>query len=607
MLTKVPIETTNAGGGMDTGLHPLSLSENQFARLVNLYVYGDSVYSRRGSTVISNTPLNNSVSLGLYRNTSTKEFKLISIGTTLQALKIVRHSTEAPTTITFRYGTAYSPTTDKRPFVYQVGARYFIVDPAGGPLRRGTDVFYEDAGIPAPTTGIVVAVNATGVMTAATYKVAITYFNPSNLDESDYIESGSVTLAANNSIDVTNIPISPTPQGSQKRIWVTPPDQTNRYLLVDTIDNSVTSYRINKTVAELGEILSDTNGVPPSSVKAGCIFDNSHFVTDGQILYKSKYFQYETFDIDNDSQPIGVDDGHDCIVLYPWEDRLVAGKTNSVTSFIPSGSGDYIPHLISGKKGVRSPHAMKATDKILIWFDGTLFLRSDVGSQPVDISDLRIKLYLDNIPEGSRDSLVAEIYPNIDSYIVIVPQTDGSQVTLAYNYKNKAWSVLSFSTFPSFIIEGYDQTEDRHIYAIQDDYHIAELFDDDASTDAGENINYQFITKGTSASPQTTLQTFLNSFGLLCTSIPITATLSVHENGDIVNSVMSVDAYLWDAYDEWKMFELHTVEKSSGASYVQVKFNYTGQALPKNFKITRLKFDLLSGPAQKQQFNGVGV
>lgn len=605
MLTKSFVATPNLAGGINTGLHPTLIEDNEMAELLNFYVFGDSIYPRYGTSRVTSTPLDNSISAGCYKD-SDGRFKLVFAGDTLEIVT-PGGSPSAPTALTLRSGTAYIPSPGKRPFIIQGRHCFYMADPAGGPLRRGTGTYYEDAGIAAPVNAPTINSNATGKMTTATYKVAFTFFNSETGDESDFSPvSTGLSLIGPASVDVSAIDVSATPQVDKKRIYITPPDQSNLFLLAATIDNSTTTVNINLEPIELGELMPTSNGVPPTNVVAAAVFDNSLFVTDGTNLYKSAYLQFETFNVTDDVQPILNDDGHDCIILYPWGNRLVAGKNNYVVYFTPTGSGDYVPTVLSDKYGVYSPHAMRSFENVLIWFDGEGFQRSDNGATPKNISTIRIKQYLDRLAVSDKNNLTAEIAPRLNSYIVSMPQNDGSTVVLAYNYKVDAWSVFSIASNPLFLIEGYDYNEERQLYAIGDDHNVELLFDPTATTDSGEEITFLWKSKGFKASqgPPTALH-FLRSVALLSGNTAQTVELSVYENGQSALTT-SMYAYLYSTNSDWKPFALSTLRISSGAAFIQIGFNCSGE-LPNSFKLSRLMLELLSCPFIKQQYTSLDV
>lgn len=603
MLKKSFVTAPNLAGGVNTGLHATLIENNEMAELVNFYVSGTAIYPRAGSTRISSVHLDGAKSAGCFKD-SDGRFKLVTAGDTLEIFT-PNPAASAPTTLTKRSGTTYVPTTNKRPFIFQGRHCFYFIDPAGGPLRRGTGTYYEDAGIAAPINKPVINSSATGVMTTADYKVAVTFYNSVTGDESDFSPVSDVlALTGPGSVDVSSIEVSTTPQVDKKRIWITPPDQSNLYLLADTIDNATTTANINLTPTELGELMPTSNGMPPKSVVAGAIFDNCLFVTDGTYLYKSAYLQFETFNTVVDVQPILNDDGHDCNVLYAWGNRLVAGKTNYVVYFTPTGSGDYIPTILSDKYGVYSPHAIRSFENVLIWFDGEGFQRSDNGATPKNISTIRIKRYLDRLAVTDKDNLIAEIAPRLNSYIVRILQNDGSTVVLAYNYKVDAWSVFSIATNPIFLIEGYDINEERQLYSISDGFHIDLMFDDTSYTDSGTAITYSWLSKGYKAEGPVTQLNFLRSVALLSTNAYKTVQLKVVENG-LVDG-MTIDAYLYKEGADWKPYALSTIRASSGAVYLQIHFTFTGELEP-TFNISRLMLELLAAPEIQRQYTSLDV
>lgn len=606
MLIAESQETPNLSGGINTGLHASLIGANELASLINFYVKGDSIYPRLPSSLKSQE-LEVPLSIGSYK-TFGDRFKFIVAKQDGVSI-LTPGETELEIPLTCRYGVPFTSVPENRPFHLQGQFCNYLIDPLGGPLRRVTGSYYEDAGIPAPTTAPVIALNAVGVMTVATYNVVVTFYNSATDDESDFSPvSNNLVLGANDSIDVSAIPVSTTPQVDKVKIYVTPPDQTNLRLYAGKVNNGVTTFNINLTPLQLGTILSTTNGVPPTGVKAGAFFDNSLFLTDGVLLYKSKYQQYETFDVENDSQPVFQTDGHDCVILYPWGGRLVAGKNNYLVYFTPTGTGDYVPTVLSDKYGVYSPHAMKSVENLLIWFDGVNFQRSNSGSTPENISDIRIKRYLDAIPTSKKNYLSAEIAPRLNCYIVKVPQANDSYITLAYNYKVGAWSVFTYLSPLMFIAEGYDVNQDRQVYALNQDNYLTQLFDPSVMEELrGESISYYWLSRGYKASKSVSPgSTLLRRIALLTTPNTSSADLRVYEGGNLVNSINESTIYMYDIKDDWKVAELHTLGQSSGSPYIQVEFEMSGY-LPPDFRISKLYLELVQSPYVKQYSREIGV
>jgi hypothetical protein len=594
-MSRAVDQINNCAGGINTGLHPILLNKNEFAELTNFFVRGDSIFPKQGSTRIIDTPLSSAKSFGSYRDTL-GVFRLVAFGSDVS---LITHdvSPTTPADIPCTFGVPFVGST-KRPFIVQGGDFWYMADPDGGPLRRGNATSYQTAGIDPPVSAVTIAQGAAGVMTAANYRVVVTFYNSATQNESDYSPvSNTLALAANKKIDISSIPVSSNPQVDKVRVWLSPPDQINTYLLIDTIDNGTTTLTIDATVEDLQEILPNTNHTPPSNIVALAPFDDRLFVTDGRLLYASLYNKYETFNIIEDVQPILSADGHLCNVLHTWGSRLVAGKTSYVVYFTSTGTGDYIPTILSDKYGVRSPHAMKSVESILMWFDGVRFQRSDSGVTPKDISGIRIKYYLDRIPANKLDDLVAVIAPKDNLYVVTIPQP-GGRIQLAYNYKEDAWSVFDFANDPIFLEEGFIGDSDRKIYCLTSDGYIDNIFDPDSSTDGGNAITYSFKTRGIKVTATPVERNWLHQLSILCTNIGKTATLTVLENG-ISTVIDTASAYLYNAYNEWKTFKLSTFQRTKGASFFQVAFSYTG-ALPKTFKITSLLFNIITRPHLQQ-------
>lgn len=579
----------NFTGGLNTGLHPTHLNANELAGLVNYFVKGDSLRPRLPSTRLTSVTTTGMRSAYSYKPTG-DSFKLLIAADTFYALPQSATPTP-PASIPLRYGTLFSGSL-YQPFFSQVNGVAYVSDPAGAPLRRMTNTYYEDAGIVAPLAACTVADGgAGGTLVAGAYAVVYRYKNSSTGDISDYSPvSNFQTVVANHKLSVTGIVASTLPQVDIIEVGVTPVGQTNAFLSYTEIANGTTSLTIDFSTSQaLGGFFVNTAGLPPTTVYAHCNFDDRLFVTDGDFIYYSNYLQYETFDLTNSRLPALSKDGHRINVLYPWGSRLVCGKPNYIVYFTPTGTGGYQPTVLSDKYGVRSPHAMRSTENTLIWFDGTRFQRSDSGSTPRDISGIRINEFLDQIPPDQIDSLSAEIFPKRDIYVVTVPQLSGTPVILAYNYKDEAWSQFSYDNAPVYITEGYDFDDSRIIYGLMGDGHVWELFDEDGTGDDGADITYTWTSKGFDAD-NPVLNTYLERLHLLTTSTPNTGTLEVFENGRAA-ATASCPAYLYSPRGQWKTFPLHTRAASSGAQYIQVK--HTATNLPADARIYGMVLDLM--------------
>lgn len=578
----------NFTGGLNTGLHPTHLNANELAALSNFYVKGDSIRPRLPSRRLTTSALLSNRSAYSYKPTGSAFHLLIAA----DDLYVIPQSAVpvAPTAIPNRYGTVYSGST-QQPFFSQVNGIAHMSDPVGAPLRRVTDIYYEDAGIVAPLAACTVADGGVGTLVAGAYAVVYRYKNSTTGDISDYSPvSNFVTVGASRYLSVTGIVASPLPQVDVIEIGVTPVGQTNAFLSYAEIANGVTSTTVDFSTSQaLGEFFINTAGLPPTTVYAHCVYDDRLFVTDGDFIYYSNYLQYETFDLTNSRLPALSKDGHQIKVLYPWGSRLVCGKPNYVVYFTPTGTGGYQPTVLSDKYGVRSPHAMRSVENTLIWFDGTRFQRSDSGSTPRDISGIRINEFLDQIPTDEIDNLSAEIFPKRDIYVVTVPQTSGTPVVLAYNYKDEAWSQFAYENPPVYITEGYDLDDTRLIYALMEDGHVWELFDEDAAGDDGADIEYTWTSKGFTAD-NPILTTFLKSISLLTTQTALTGTLEVLEDGKTA-ATNSCAAYLYSARSQWKTFPLHTLTLSSGARYIQIRF--TCNNLPASTRMYGMLLELM--------------
>lgn len=621
----------NLAGGRNGGIHPVNIADNEMTDLVNFFVDGDSLAPRRGTrkqsdrfrdiAYPSDDPVNTLLSMFSYLIPDGSEFVFIiglpdrflklrveeGVITTFTGLSRLSHFPAGPGVPSlaqygppgYPTGALLSPATTFEHWKFaQVKGIWYAVSESGSRLIRGDDTSFDSAGIEAPTVAPTIADGGAGSMTAADYYAVYTYYNSATADESAPSPTSSVlTLGSGRQVAASALAASTNPQVDTIRIWLTQPGQQGAYFLAGEVANGTASLTFSVTPNELVILLDDTNDVPPAILYDLEVFDDSMFVTDGDFIYKSKYLQYETFDSSDDGIPVSSEDGHKVKMLLAHGKKLVAGKTNRIATFTPTGTGEYTPGVISNKYGIRSKFAAKSVEGALIFYDGFVFRRSDSFGEPYEISGQRIKDIMRDVPADKRDDLFAEVFPRQDLYVVIVPQPNDTVVVLAYNYKdtqNNPWSLFEFEVAPTFLAEGFDTAGNREIYAIRTDNSVVELLDEnsDHDTDAIGNetdINYRWKSKAFQGERPTDLVS-VEDLSLLTTQQGATAEVQLYN--DLAAAPTKTDSlYLFSDRSPWKWSSINT--KDDDATMVQVGFDYTG-VLPRDFRITGMVLNMIA-------------
>lgn len=627
-------QVSNFAGGRNGGTHPANIAENELAELINFYVDGDSIRPRRGTRRLSDAyipanygnfefPMTTPIplhSLYSYLDPATNKFTFV-VG--MRDRFLLLRITDDPYA-TFASITATSSADNCAPIrgshdvfsgedalgsnfgrwrFVQAKGYWYAVAASGSNLIRGNASTWNTAGIRKPASAPIISEGGTGSMTAANYSVVTTLYNSRTGDESEHSEvSNTLALAANKTISVyTNLGVLTSDFYDTIRVWCTQPGQAGAWFLAAEIDIDETTVVIDVTPNTLVELLDTTNDYPPTcNLVDVALFDDCLFVTDGDVVRRSKYLQYETFDSDDPGFPVESSNGHKIKMLYPHDGRLIVGKTNYLTTFTPTGAGDYRPLVLSNKYGIRSKFAARGVNHIFIFYDGFIIRRSDGFGEPTDISGVKVRDILKRVPDAQKDNLSAEIFPRQELYVVIVPQPDDAFVTLAYNYKTGGWSVFEFGDQPAFIAEGFDVDGNREIYATTEGYYVVELLDDDADDDSGTAIEYSWVSKAYSADDPTDFIE-LEDVTLLTENQGATGALSALR--DLSTTAFStISAYLYSTVSALKWFALNT--RGVLSNYIQIKF-YCNEPLPTDFRITSMFLRALVRVGQSLSQRGV--
>lgn len=444
----------NDFGGLNTGVHPTKIGENEFVRLKNWVPYGDQgkrELRRRGGTKrITGQPYQHGTEqlTSFWRYKSTSGVWALVVGTT-SSIALLDAGAQNLRTISAQgeYTASLLPWTwaQYKDIVYG-----FRDGPGMVRIQLSPFESVAAAGINKPPNAPTLADGSAGAIPAADFKGVVTCYNSLTDEESNPSDaSATLTHAGGKKIAWSNIPVCPEAQVNARRLWRTLPNQTGAYFLVTTInDNFTTSYtEDNSTVDLLGKAVSFKHGMPPVNLLMGVVWNDCMWASDGTYLYKSQIGHMEGFD-SSDTFAVFPDDGSHITGLLAAEDRLYIQKNDKIHYLTGTSRGTYDLHTLDPENGGWAAHSIKFIEGRLFWldFDG-LYTSSGGPGQPV--GDVAMQRYFGAI---DRDLMYVSHMTHLTDknlLLITLPMragvlddiTNPRMVTLVYNYRTNAWSI----------------------------------------------------------------------------------------------------------------------------------------------------------------------
>lgn len=395
---------------------------------------------------------------------------------------------------------------------------YALRKGSGGLVRlNATEANY--AGMAAPTAASTIADGGVGLLPAGNYQSVYTYYWSTAGFESDPSPvSNTLALAATRFIGHTGISVSPfSPAGMYRRVYRTVENGSNIYFLVATILDNVTTVLTpdNITVNLLGDSASFENGVPPSTLEFGIVWNERFWATDSKDLYYSRLLLPEAMAATR-FLPISPDDGYKIRGMYPLGDRLMVFKERGIHYVVGNSPSTFDVHSLNSTFGCDAPHSVAEADNKVYWIGNGYKVFQTDGVRVDDISTPRINKILDAIPVDQKDRIVAYVNRQRNWYMLVLPDSTTSEASpdlhklLVYDYKQQTWAVFGWvntvgsksNVAPNFITEMYDTTLTPFILGTFSDGHLYKLSDETFTTDevgvnpgAGTNYTSYFLTK----------------------------------------------------------------------------------------------------------------
>jgi len=563
------------GGGINAGSAPAAIQSREMSALRNFYPYQTRLRRRGGLRRITTGGAWDQNITGMFPySTSNGDWFLIVAGPT----KFGRLNINSIADLSLAAGISI-PSNLYPWVVFQYKDYIYAMKKDGGGLYRLTSTVAQRAGIAAPASAPTLADGGAGALSAATYRGVYTNYNIETAIESNPSPEGSLALGASKMIDWSAVAISTNPFVNARRIYRSIPDQVGVYFFVDSILNNIATTYIgdNVGVADLGRTVSFENGLPPSDLQVGVVWNERLFASDGLDLFFSSLLMVEAFG-DENRIPVYPNDGHQLRALHPFGDRLIIGKTNKVHYLVGTGSSTsaFGLYVLEDKHGCMSHHSMQSAENQLFWYgSGKSVFWSD-GSSVKDISTPRISSILAEIPDELEEYVVAATFPKLNWYVMSVPQTGytTNRKVLVYDYKKSSWTVFDHpSDAPQFITDFFNSNYGHLLYSTLYDGHIYHYNDDTYPTDFGTQIEASFTTKADDFNLPG-YRKYMDELWLLAPRVQGTHTLKLEvlqDEGEI-SATRNVSLDVPDA--DWKAYKLPTMGRPG--TKLQTRVTYTG-------------------------------
>lgn len=437
------------GGGINAGAAPEALSPREWADARNFYPY-ESVARRRGGIRLLTTESGWDDQVKgmrrLKRNNGTQFFILGGL------TKFGKYLDRRVDDLIVRDAIGTNPGRDLWTIQQYKNFAYGLRRYAGGIFRLDGYV-QAKAGLVAPTVAHTLSSVLSGTTLAVgAYRAVYTYGNAATGYESNPSPvSNPVTLAAGSALQHSGFTFPTDPFLDTIYVYRSLVNQNNGiYYRIATIPSTsfnalASTYVDFIAISGLGQQVSYNNGVPPTDLIFGDIWDERLWASNGRDVRFSEVLNVEAWGDENqiDTTP---DDGFDVRGIKAWDDRVVIGKTNAINYVTGSDRRSFDVHTLSEKHGVMSHFTMKAAEGQLFFYgSGKAVYRSD-GTSVVEISNPKIKPFLEAILDEDEEFLTAAVFPGLNWYVLALPGTSlefsSLNTYLVYNYASNTWSVF---------------------------------------------------------------------------------------------------------------------------------------------------------------------
>lgn len=569
-------------GGLNDGIPPTHILDNELQSVQNFYPWGRRLIRRPGTLKLTTSPYSYGMTGVFAFKTGYGEW-LCVVGTKRDfakydpALKQMVHIDSVT-------GTLFTDDPSLWSFVQYrnvgYGARY-----NAGTVKRTDGFIVGDSGISGPTAAPTLTEVPAGALAAGDYYGVVTFANILSGAESDFSpESVKLTLAADKKIGWSDLPISVNSQVTARNLYRTFAGQRGEYFFVTQIQNNVdTTYTDNVEEVDLGEPVSLDNGLPPFSIQMLALFKERCFATDGRDLFMSRAGYAEQF-AEDFFIPIFPDDGHVVRGLLGFGDILLLGKTNKVHFLAGTDESDFEIHTLSDTHGVAGGHTMKAFEGSAIWLGLDDFYRTD-GTSVIGIGSPRVRSFLDAVSDSEKKNAQSWLVPALKWYVTTFPETGRE---LVYNYGDGSWTKFKRGSLnaPAYAADFYNADYGHAIYCVFDDGNLYEW--NVGTNDYGEAIVAKMRGKDFGFDSHAMLKVMRNVH-LLSTNVPGgSLTAKIYRDGQS-SPIVNRPGISLDQPRQWKNLKVSNLRNAG--STVSLELEYDGEPA---FEIKGIGFEIAS-------------
>lgn len=568
-MPRIPI--SDLGGSLNQGRAATDLAPNEYTRLENFYQFGSKLRRRGGMRRLNSTAFAERITgIVSYRPSASTVGNIDVVIAALTSWGRYSGGTIDP--IPNQSGfTIY--TSPKRWSMFQYKDICYGLREGVG-LVRCDGSYVGPAGIEAPTVAPTIADGAAGDIPAASFKAVYTFYNHlTGMESNPSPVSNTLAHAGSLQINWSGIGVSTNVQVTRRRIYRTLPDQSGEYFLVAEIENNVdTTYTDNVLAQDLGDAVSQVNGLPPADMKIGTVWKERLFASDGKDVFHSEDGLIEAFD-PQAIIPVFPDDGHAIAALHAYGDRLIIGKTNKIHYLVGSDPNTFALLTLSDRHGCISHHSMQSAEGYLFWLGLDNVYRSD-GTNVVGIASVKLRTIIEDLDDAAAANAVGTVFPELGWYVLVIPSASnpGVNVQLIYNYRTDVWTTVPTGAEIETLGDFFDTNLAQQMYAA-DYYGYLYRFQD--PTYGYDDIvgGVAFIgafAEGRAWSAEAASMHFVERVALLCAQYAESITLEIVSEG-VALKTRAVSLY----YEpRWKLYNMSTSHQAKATT--QLRISYAG-------------------------------
>jgi hypothetical protein len=600
--------------GQYDSVQPVDVPSGAWARAVNFLPYNRRLNRRGGSDKFSldsrdatmTTPVVSVIPVSGLANpaTSLEEWALCTI-TRAGEVEFVNPSGSWMGILAT--GSAALVPEDEMPWRMIVrNSRVYAVRRLGGRMRRIEGGVWRDAGRPPPISAPTLAVSGSGSnLTAGDYKVAYGYYDTATGYYGNPGPSDTITVAAGQQIDVTNLVGKSTAYFADKIVvWVSQPDGETLFeqQQVSAPDAPATTTA-TITDPPAGDVAPTRNLQPSANATWVEEWGERFWWAVASKMHYSPVGEFESY---SEAQALEFEkgSGSDISVIYSWGDKLVVAKRRKIFKLVGFDRTSWETKPWSTKIGCTAPHSMRNCEGRLIFKSEDGFAISEEGEEPQIISSDTVGEELKTLDHAREDLTYAEVWPEQSIYMAVFPKKrEATPITrevdrrqsnpgrrraqppdiqpestnawggIVYNWKQKAWATVQFPAEPRSLRLGYDLNGNTRLFAVMNDHpQVYTIFE--GNTDDGAPIICGLMSGAPRLTEEPGQLASIHSLRILTSGTRWPLTFKIFGDDNRVDAIGEVTTNIEDDTG-WKRISIDNMEDPR--TQLQVYMEYEGR------------------------------